>query len=148
MHSSVLISHLKLVQSFCSREIIEHIMSRKIILNSKFGNCLHKLNPQKNYFIFSIHGNVSVNGKDLLALTLVEPIREDPVSDSLAVQHLDNQQYILANRLRNLIWDFWKDCRLIASCLPLYCKMQLQCWIIWLSEHCLKLQTLDGINNF
>ena len=39
MHSSFLISHLNLVQSFCSREIIEHIMSGKIILYSKFRNC-------------------------------------------------------------------------------------------------------------
>ena len=45
------------------------------------------------FFIIK-QGNLSVNRKDLQALTLMGPTRENLVLDSLAVQHLHNQLYI------------------------------------------------------
>ena len=41
-------------------------------------------------FFFSIQCNFSVNSKDLQALTLVGPRRENQVLDPLAIQHLNN----------------------------------------------------------
>ena len=38
-----------------------------------------------------MQGNFTVNIKDLIALSLVGPDRENPVSDPLAVQYLDNR---------------------------------------------------------
>ena len=38
---------------------------------------------------------IELNWIDLQALTLVGPPRQDPVLEPLAVQHLDNQLYIM-----------------------------------------------------
>ena len=43
--------------------------------------------------LFSIHGNSSVNKKDLRALTLEGLNRENLVIEPLAVQHLNNQLF-------------------------------------------------------
>ena len=43
---------------------------------------------------FSIQGSFSVNRKDLRALTLLGPTRENLLLDPLAVQYLNNQLYI------------------------------------------------------
>ena len=51
--------------------------------------------PLNQVFFFSMQGNFSVNGKYLRALTLEGPTKENPVLDSLAVQHLNNQLYSL-----------------------------------------------------
>ena len=50
-----------------------------------------------------IQRNFSVNKKDLQALTLVGLTRENPASDPLHVQHIDNQLYIIQLPLNNFI---------------------------------------------
>ena len=45
--------------------------------------------------LFSTLRELSVNRKDLLALTLVGPPRDNPELDPLAVLHLNNPLYIL-----------------------------------------------------
>ena len=44
-----------------------------------------------------------MNKKDLQALTLVGLTRENPASDPLHVQHIDNQLYIIQLPLNNFI---------------------------------------------
>ena len=48
--------------------------------------------------LFLIHGNFSVDRKDLPAFTLVGPIGENLVLDPLAVQHLNNWLYYSSNK--------------------------------------------------
>ena len=47
------------------------------------------------FSLFSTLREPSVNRKDLRALTLVGPTRDNPVLDPLVVIHLDNQLYII-----------------------------------------------------
>ena len=57
----------------------EHTFSRK-----------KKKKDRVPFFLFSTSGEHSVNRKELRALTLVGPIRDNPILDPLAVLHLHN----------------------------------------------------------